>query len=336
MREALREARKGLGFTSPNPAVGALLVRGNKIVARGHHRQAGAPHAEIECLQHGKVPAGATLYVTLEPCSTVGRTGACVEEIVRQGVSSVVIGTIDTNPDHRGRGITLLEKAGIKVRSGVLADECTVLNESFNKWISTGYPFVIAKCGMGLDGRLSRRHGEPRWLTDSAARRHSHGLRAVVDAILIGAETLRADDPRLTIRHGKNRHQPWRIVLTRSGKYRRSSKVFTDRSAGRTIVYKDKLLKTVLADLGKRNITSVMIEGGGNVLGQALDGGLVDKVQIYLGPILTGGPVPAFSGQGANTPQDGFHLERISYERLGQSLCVIGYPKKGAGTARII
>src|SRR5262249_48862804 len=145
MREALREARKSLGQTSPNPAVGAILVLNNRILSRGHHRRAGLPHAEVECLRKYKhrIPANAVLFVTLEPCSSVGRTGACTNEIVRAGIRSVVIGTTDPNPRHRGRGIEILQNAGIEVRTGVLAEECARVNEAFNKWIATGIPFVI-------------------------------------------------------------------------------------------------------------------------------------------------------------------------------------------------
>src|SRR6266446_6832709 len=194
MRAALREARRGLGLTSPNPAVGAVLVRGGKIIARGHHRKAGAPHAEIECLRNfkGTVPKDAILYVTLEPCSTTGRTGPCTNAIIKAGVRRLVVGATDPNPLHAGDGIALLRKAGLEVRTGVLADECSALNEAFNKWITTGRPFVIAKCGMSLDGRLSRPPKESRWITSGAARRQARQLRARVDAILIGAETLRA------------------------------------------------------------------------------------------------------------------------------------------------
>src|ERR1041384_3859884 len=185
MRVALREARKGCGRTSPNPAVGAVLVHRGKIIGRGYHRQAGAPHAEVECLRcvFSGVPVGSTLYCTLEPCSTEGQTGPCVDEIIRRGVKTVVIGAIDLNPHHQGRGVLRLRDAGIKVRTGVLADESSALNEAFNKWIVTGRPFVIAKCGMSLDGRLTRRPGESRWITTPNARRHAHRLRELVDAI---------------------------------------------------------------------------------------------------------------------------------------------------------
>jgi diaminohydroxyphosphoribosylaminopyrimidine deaminase/5-amino-6-(5-phosphoribosylamino)uracil reductase len=175
-----------------------------------------------------------------------------------------------------------------------LADDCARLNEAFNKWIVSRRPFVIAKFGMSLDGRLTRRPNEPRWITDFAPRRDAHQLRAQVDAILVGAETVRADNPRLTIRGTHHARQPWRVVLTRSGNLPRRARLFSDRLAARTLVYKRKSLTAILQDLGERNVTSVLIEGGGDVLGQALDARLIDKVQPYLAPLLTGGPVIAF------------------------------------------
>lgn len=330
MHAALREARQGLGHTSPNPTVGAVLVSGGKIVARGHHRQAGKPHAEIECLARFKkgVPPGSTLFVTLEPCSSQGRTGPCTEAISRSGIKSVVVGAIDPNPKHEGQGLERLRSAGIEVRSGVLADECAALNEAFNKWIVTGRPFVIAKCGMSLDGRLTRRPGEPRWITDAAARRDAHQLRAMVDAVLIGAETLRQDDPRLTVRGVRGAKQPWRVVLTCSGQFPRGARLFRRGMAKRTLVYKNKSLEAVLVDLGKKNITSVLIEGGGDVLGQALDQRLIDKVQIYLGPILTGGPIVAFGGNGASATAEAAKLQCVSFERIGRCVRVNGYFRK--------
>jgi diaminohydroxyphosphoribosylaminopyrimidine deaminase/5-amino-6-(5-phosphoribosylamino)uracil reductase len=329
MRAALREARKGLGRTSPNPAVGAVLIAGDKIIARGHHRKAGGPHAEVECLRHfGDVPpAEATLYLTLEPCSTLGHTGACTEKIIQSGIKAVVIGAIDVNPRHSGRGVKILQEAGVEVRVGILADECATLNEAFNKWITTGRPFVIAKCGMSLDGRLTKPPGETRWITGPAARRHAHALRAQVDAIIVGAETVRADNPRLTLRGVRGVKQPWRVILTRSAKLSPMARVFRDRFAERTLVYRRRRLESVLDDLGRKNITSVLIEGGGEILSQALDGALIDKVQVYLGPIMTGGPVVAFAGRGAADTRHAVHLERVSYTRVADNVCVIGYPQ---------
>jgi diaminohydroxyphosphoribosylaminopyrimidine deaminase/5-amino-6-(5-phosphoribosylamino)uracil reductase len=328
MRAALNEARKALGQTSPNPAVGAVLVINNRIVAKGHHREAGRDHAEIECLRNfgPPVPARATLYVTLEPCSTAGRTAPCTDAILSARVKNVVVGATDVNPRHSGKGIVELRNAGVRVRGGILAEECTRLNEAFNKWIVTERPFVIAKCGMSLDGRLTRPPNESRWITGGDARSDAHQLRTRVDAVLVGAETIRTDNPRLTVRGVRAARQPWRVVLTRSGELPRHARVFTDRFAARTLIYRRKSLASVLKDLGKRGITSVLIEGGGEILGEALDKRLIDKVQIYLGPILTGGPVVAFPGEGAGETTDSLRLREIEYQQIGETVCIRGYP----------
>ena len=332
MRAALNEARKALGQTSPNPAVGAVLIINNRIVAKGHHREAGRDHAEIECLRDfgAPVPGRATLFVTLEPFSTAGRTAPCTDAIISAGVKNVVVGAIDVNPRHSGEGIMQLRNAGVNVREDVLAEDCARLNEAFNKWIVTGRPFVIAKCGMSLDGRLTRPAVEPRWITGPSARRHARELRAHVDAVLVGAETVRADNPRLTVRGAHRGRQPWRVVLTCSGKLPRRARLFSDRLAARTLIYKAKSLAGVLKNLGKRGVTSVLIEGGGDVLGQALDARLIDKVQLYLGPILSGGPVIAFPGRGANNAANAVRLGRVSYQHIGQSVCITGYPERPA------
>src|SRR4029434_2712692 len=263
MRAALAEARKALGRTSPNPAVGAVLVVDNQIVAKGHHREAGRDHAEVECLRNfaGPVPARGTLYGTLEPCSTEGRTAPCTDAILKAGVRNVVVGAMDVNPRHSGKGVAQLRNEGISVREGVLADDCAQINEAFNKWIVTGRPFVIAKCGMSLDGRLTRPAGESRWMTGGSVRRHAHQLRARVDAILVGAETVRADNPRLTVRGVRGARQPWRVVLSCSGKLPQRAHLFSDRRAARTLIYRRKSLAAVLKNLGEREVTSVLIEG---------------------------------------------------------------------------
>lgn len=329
MRAALNQAKKALGQTSPNPAVGAVLVIDNAIVSKGHHRGAGHDHAEVECLRNfdARVPARATLYVTLEPCSTEGRTAPCTDAILQAGVRNVVVGTIDVNPRHSGKGIVQLRNAGIRVRTGVLGEDCAQINEAFNKWIVTGRPFVIAKCGMSLDGRLTRPPGESRWITERSARRHAHQLRAQVDAILVGAETVRVDNPRLTVRGVRGARQPWRVVLTRSGKLPRSAHLFSDQLAGRTQTYQRESLAGVLENLGKRCVTSVLIEGGGETLGQALDARLIDKVHLYLGPMLTGGPIVAFPGRGAKNAANALRLRNVSYRQIGQSVCITGHPE---------
>lgn len=322
MRRALGEAQKGLGSTSPNPAVGVVFVRNGKIIARGHHRRAGLAHAEIECLRNVANVRNGTLYVTLEPCSTAGRTPACTDYILSRAIGRVVIGTTDPNPRHRGRGIQLLRDAGVDVTVGVLEQECRDLNETFNKWIQIGEPFVIAKCAMSLDGRLTR--ADSRWLSSPQSRRHAQNLRAGVDAILIGAQTLRRDDPRLTVRLRRKRLQPWRVVLTRSAKLPRGARIFNDRHRDRTLVYKNKSLRFVLRDLGRREITSVLIEGGSDILSQALDQRLIDRIHIYLSPLFTGGNILAFSGNGARATNESLQLHAIKYKRIKNDVCVTG------------
>ncbi len=327
MRVALGEARKALGETSPNPAVGAILTSNGRIISRGHHKGAGQPHAEVECINRLKksVPPNAVLHVTLEPCSTIGRTGACTDAIIGADIRRVVVGAVDPNPEHNGKGIRKLREAGIDVVTGVLAEECASLNEGFNKWITSGLPFVIAKCGMTLDGRLALPPGSGRWVTSPAARRDAQDLRRTVDAIIVGAETVRKDNPRLTIRSGHARRQPWRVVLTKSGKLSRQSNLFQDRYKERTLVYRNQPLEAVLRDLGARGVLSVLVEGGGEILGQMLDRRMIDKVQLYVAPVFAGGPAVAFAGAGAESTQKALRLERISYALIGQVLRVTGY-----------
>lgn len=339
MRLALAEAAKGAGLTSPNPAVGALIVRRGKVIARGFHRAAGLPHAEIEALRHLQKPheaSGATLFVTLEPCSTAGRTPACVEAITGAKMCRVVIGTIDPNPAHAGRAIQILRSAGIEVATDVLAKECRELNPAFNKWIVTGMPFVIAKLGMSLDARISRPAGEGRWITSPAARAQAHKLRAQVDAILIGGGTLRGDDPQLTVRGIKNARQPWRVVVSKSGNLPRTARLFTDQFRARTLVYKGKTLRAVLRDLGRREITSVLIEGGTRMLGEAFDRRLVDRVQFHVAPLLLGGPNLGIGGRGAGKTADSAEVKNVSYRKLGGDLLLTGdvvYPPPAGSPA---
>ncbi|MCE9609585.1 MAG: bifunctional diaminohydroxyphosphoribosylaminopyrimidine deaminase/5-amino-6-(5-phosphoribosylamino)uracil reductase RibD [Chthoniobacter sp.] len=332
LRAALRVAARGVSHTSPNPAVGAVIVRGGRVLARGFHRKAGGPHAEIEALHALKNPAlarGATLYVTLEPCSTHGRTPPCVEAIIRAGFARVVVGAVDPNPAHAGRGLELLRAAGLAVTSGVLENECRELNAGFNKWIVTGLPLVIAKAGMSLDGRLTRPPGEGRWLTSPAARADAMRLRARVDAILIGAQTLRADNPRLTVRGVPGSRQPWRVIVTRSCDLPKRAHVFTDAHRDRTLVFRGQSLRTVLRELGRRGLSSVLLEGGGRVLGDAFDRRLVDRIHFYLAPLLCGGPVPAIGGRGVAATIAAPQLRHPHYQKIGSDLRLtaeVAYP----------
>jgi len=318
MRAALREARKGLGRTSPNPAVGCVIVRGGKIVSRGWHRAAGRPHAEIEALRKLRSARGCEVFITLEPCSTHGRTPPCTEALIAAGVKRVVYGATDPNPAHRGRARALLERAGIRVTEGVLGAECTELNEGWNHWIVTGMPFVIAKCGMTLDGRIDSPPGR-RWLTGEAARRDAMRRRAQVDAILVGAGTVRADNPRLTLRGVRGR-QPRRVVWSRSGQLPADCHLLTDEWRERTEVTRGRSLRQVLRNLGRQGVVQVLIEGGGETLGAALDGGLVQRVEIYVAPLITGGRVPAFGGRGVGSNAAAWHLQNPRYTKIGPDL----------------
>ncbi|MDB6151758.1 MAG: ribD [Chthoniobacteraceae bacterium] len=334
MGAALRAAECGIGLTSPNPAVGALIVRDGKILARGFHRRAGGPHAEVEAiaaLKKADTALGATLYVTLEPCSTYGRTPPCVEKIIGAGFAKVVIGAIDPNPKHAGRGVGLLQAAGIEVISGVLKAECDALNAAFNKWIVTQMPLVIAKAGMSLDGRLARPPGEGQWLTSESSRADAMELRARVDAILVGANTLRLDNPCLTVRGIPGARQPWRVVVAGKSDLPKNAHLFTDEHKERTLVYKEQTLRAVLRDLGQRQVTSVLIEGGMRVLGEAFDKALVDEVRFYVAPLLCGGPVVAIGGRGAGSTLGSVQLREVSYKRIGNDLCLSGraeYPPR--------
>ena len=323
MRLALREAARGVGCTSPNPAVGAVIVKGGRVIAKGWHRCAGGAHAEIEALRALKKPdlaRGATIFVTLEPCCTHGRTPPCTDAIIGAGIARVVTGATDPNPRHAGRGFAVLKKAGVTVTEGILAEKCAALNAGFNKWITTGMPLVIAKAGFSLDGRLTRPPGEGAWLTSEQSRADAMRLRATVDAILVGAGTVRADNPHLTIRGmSGERRQPWRAVLTRSGHLPQDAHLFSDAHRGRTLVFRGKSLRAVLRDLGKRGCTTVMIEGGGKILGAAFDAGLVDRVQFYLAPLLCGGP-DVIGGSGAGSTRESPGLENVSFRKIGPDI----------------
>ena len=231
----------------------------------------------------------------------------------------MVVGAVDPNPSHAGRGLERLRSAGIEVISGVLAEEAAALNAAFNKWIVTGLPLVIAKCARSLDGRITRPPGEGQWLTSEAARADAHKLRGQVDAILIGAGTLLEDNPRLTVRGVRNARQPWRVVLAGTRPLPDAAHVFTDEFHDRTLVYKKRTLPWVLRDLGKRGVTSVLIEGGARVLGEAFRRELVDRVHFYVAPLLTGGPKFAIAGN-----KRSIAIENPRYRRVGPDLLMTG------------
>lgn len=321
MRMAISEALRGK--TAPNPRVGAVVVRNGKTIASGFHRRAGQPHAEIEAmraLESASLARGATLYVTLEPCSTEGRTPPCTQAIIAAGFSRVVYGATDPNPSHAGAAKKILENAGIAVVTGVLEEECAALNSAWNKWISTGLPFVTVKAGMSLDGRISS-PPDRRWITCQDSRADAMHLRATHDAILVGGETVRADNPRLTLR-GVPGHQPLRVVWTRSGELPADAHIFTDRHPTR--IFRKVSLRQCLKALAGDGIQSVLIEGGGRVHGEAFDRQLVDRAVVYVAPILLGGPTPAVGGRGVGDPKRAPVLDPVEYTPIGADLKISG------------
>jgi diaminohydroxyphosphoribosylaminopyrimidine deaminase/5-amino-6-(5-phosphoribosylamino)uracil reductase len=326
MRLALKEARKGFGNTSPNPAVGAVLVKNGRVIARGWHRAAGCPHAEIEALRALKKPSaakGATIYITLEPCSTHGRTPPCSAAIIESGITRVVYGARDPNPKHAGRADEILRQSGIEVVSGVLEAECESLNRAWNKWIRTGLPYVIAKTGMSLDGRIGSPKGR-RWITSEASRKDAMKIRAASGAILVGAETVRTDNPSLTVRNIPVKQQPLRVVWSRSGNLPPDCHLLSDEYKERTLVFQGKSLKEVLLDLGQRGVEQVLIEGGGRTLGEAFDEGLVDRVVFYVAPLLIGGETPSVAGSGAADNETAIRMAEPSYKRIGDDIRIEG------------
>lgn len=335
MRVALMEGQKGIGLTAPNPAVGAVIVKEDREIARGWHQKVGSPHAERDALSklNPGEARGATIYVTLEPCSTVGRTGACTDALLDAGLAKVVYGARDPNPNHVGRADQILRGAGIEVIAGVLEDECVHLVRGFAMVQTSGRPWVIAKTAMSLDGRITRPPGEGQWLSGPLAREQVQKLRGEVDAIMTSGTTVRQDDPALTLRSAeipKEKQQPWRVVMTRSEWDRSSYQLFQDSFKQRTLVFQNEpqydVLRTLASD---RGVNRVLLEAGGSLVGSFLDEGLIDEWVIYLAPMVTGGPSPAIGGQGSARLEDRFGLKNITIEQVGEDLCARGLTNRG-------
>lgn len=330
IREALKEARRGVGLTAPNPPVGSVIVRDGIELARGWHRRAGTPHAErnaLAALATGEAE-GATAYVTLEPCSTHGRTGACTAALIDAGISRVVYGARDPNPAHVGGADEVLQKAGIEVRSGVCNEECLHLIRGFTMVQKNGRPWIIAKTAMSLDGKITRPPGEGQWLSGPEAREEVQLLRAEVDAIMTSGETVRRDDPALTLRSpsiSPAKEQPWRIVLTNKVIQQADYQLFNDNYAEKTLVFRNRNLNEILNQLAiDQSVNTVLLEAGGKLLGAFHDAGLIDEWVIYLAPMVTGGPSPAVGGEGAASLEERLSLKEVSIHQVGNDLCARG------------
>ena len=332
MREALALARLGWGSTNPNPMVGCVIVRDGAVLGRGFHRRAGEAHAEINALsdaaRRGCDVRGATLYVTLEPCCTAGRTPPCTDAIIRSGVAKVVVGALDPNPQHAGRGLALLEAAGVAVVRGVENGDCCELNRHFFRWITSGKPFVILKMAMTLDGKIATPEGESRWVTGPEARRRVQQLRRLADAIMVGGNTVRRDHPLLTVRDPEDwPRQPRRIVVSSTLRERDLEEYFPDGRAEVVALPDAAAWDAYLRRLGAQECSTLLIEGGGELAAAAVRAGAVDMVEFHIAPKLLGGraSIPVLGGEAPAGMDAALPLRHVTVKQYGDDLAVSGY-----------
>jgi diaminohydroxyphosphoribosylaminopyrimidine deaminase/5-amino-6-(5-phosphoribosylamino)uracil reductase len=353
MKRALDLARKGVGYTNPNPLVGAVIVKDGRIIGEGYHEIYGGPHAEINAFDNATEDVcGATIYVTLEPCSHFGKTPPCAEEIVRRGIKKVVIAMLDPNPLVAGKGIKILEDNGIEVITGVLQEESRNLNEIFLKYITTNLPFCMLKTAMTLDGKIATRTGDSQWITNEASRAYVHTLRHRFSAIMVGIGTVLQDNPYLNTRLPDCKcSDPIRIIVDTNAKIPLEANVLNGNSSAGTILAttelasKEKLtllerkgisiitaplnnnqvdLNFLIKTLGERKIDSVLLEGGSELNFSAINAGIVDKISAFIAPKLIGGneaktPV---GGKGIALMKDAIHLYGIKTLRFGDDIMI--------------
>ena len=327
MRRAVRLAERAWGMTSPNPLVGAVLWRDGEVIGEGWHHRAGLPHAEIEALRSvGGSAAGATIFVTLEPCSSTGRTGPCTEALIAAGIRRVVIGTTDPNPLHAGRGVGILRAAGIDVVTGVEEARCRELNRAFFRWITARRPFVLLKMAQTLDGRIATSSGISKWITGPAARRRVQKLRRWCDAIMVSAETVRLDHPRLDVRTPADwPRQPLVVVARKSTPEAEIRAAFPpERELLTATLDTPDDWRRLLAFLGEREITALLIEGGGELAARALAARAVDRIEFHIAPKLLGGRRSRASVGGPDplTLDDAIRLSSMTCRRCGDDLIV--------------
>ncbi|AKJ02524.1 bifunctional diaminohydroxyphosphoribosylaminopyrimidine deaminase/5-amino-6-(5-phosphoribosylamino)uracil reductase RibD [Archangium gephyra] len=350
MRLALEEAAKGLGRTSPNPVVGAVLVKGGRIIARGYHRRAGTAHAEVVALEAAGAKArGADLYTTLEPCDHYGRTPPCSQAVLDAGVRRVFVGSSDPNPKVNGKGVARLRRAGVEVVTGVLKEEADKLNRPFFKSMSTGLPYVTLKAAVTLDGKLATATGDSRWVTGEQARAWVHRLRDQVDVILVGSTTVQRDNPQLTTRLAEGTGKdPVRVVVDSHLRLSPKLTVFTQRSPARTVVAtledpasrKAKRfaaagaevwrmpakqgrvdLEALLRRLAKEGLNHVLVEGGAEMYGSFLRESLADELLLFVAPKLIGGEGLSWSGSlGVKQMARALTVGKLSFEQVGEDL----------------
>lgn len=359
MKRALELAKKGEGYTGPNPLVGAVIVKDGKIIGEGYHEKYGSYHAEVNAFLNAKEDVkGATMYVTLEPCSHYGKTPPCANKIVEKGIKKVVIAHKDPNDKVAGRGINILKENGIEVVTGVLEEESRKLNEIFLKYITTKLPFSILKTAMTLDGKIASRTGDSKWITNEESRNYVHKLRQKLSAIMVGIGTIIADDPYLTTRlEGVPSRDPIRIVVDTKARIPLEANVLNLNSNARTIVavtelapaeklqkIKDKGgeviitplknnkvdLNYLMKALGEKGIDSILIEGGSELNFSAIEAGIVDKVNAFIAPKIIGGNMAKtpIGGQGIELMKNALILNNIDIQRFGDDLMIEGYIRK--------
>ncbi len=352
MRMALALAEKGKGFTSPNPMVGAVVVKGNRVVGRGYHKKAGSPHAEVIALEEaGSRAKGATLYITLEPCVHYGRTPPCLPRIIRAGIKRVVIAMEDPNPLVRGKGVKTLKEQGVEVVEGVEEEKARLLNEYYLKYITTRTPFVILKWAMSIDGKIATFTGDSRWISGEKARIFVHELRAEVDAVLVGVGTVKRDDPLLNVRLSRRVRQPLRIVIDPRLEIPLKARIFGEEGGKVIIVCKEETgrekhealqrkgaelitfsgerlsISYLLKVLGEREVTSLLVEGGERVFTSFLEERMVDKIYVIVSPLLIGGgssPTP-FGGKGFSRIEECLRLRKVSWKEKEGDFIFCGY-----------
>ncbi|GAA3405334.1 bifunctional diaminohydroxyphosphoribosylaminopyrimidine deaminase/5-amino-6-(5-phosphoribosylamino)uracil reductase RibD [Paenibacillus hodogayensis] len=357
MRLALQLAEKAIGQTGINPVVGCVIVKEGRIVGLGAHLQRGSHHAEVHALlMAGKEAEGATAYVTLEPCSHFGRTPPCADRLIAEKVGRVVVACTDPNPQVAGTGVERLRSHGIRVDVGVLEREARALNEMFNKFIVSGLPFVTLKSATTLDGKIAAKTGDSKWISGESSRARVHMLRHRHQAIMVGVDTVIADDPLLTARLELEAIQPVRLVVDSKLRIPLESRLVKDTSAKTIVLTTNQAsieqmlrlnalgvevikcsdgpqvdLRKAMAILTEREIGSILLEGGGKLNGAMLSAGLVDKVVLFLAPKIVGGAgAPgAFVLDGFERMADAIALERIDIERVGDDCCITGYPSPG-------
>ena len=329
MEAACQEAEKAAGLTSPNPIVGAVAVKNGSIISKGYHKKAGTAHAEVDCLKENIDFKGSTLYVTLEPCSTHGRTPPCTEKIISSKVSKVIIGTLDPNPEHAGVAVRILKDAGIEVEHGILKERCWNLNLPFFKWIQTKKPFVILKMAMTLDGKIATKNGQSQWITGAEAREEVQNLRKKSDAIMVGGETVRLDNPSLKVKEESFEAQPQRFIWSSQSEWDKSLKCFKkDGKTAKVVKPKNQSeWNDFLSELGKEEITSILVEGGGELAANILAADVVDCIKFFIAPkILMGKDSrPVIGGSSPTSLSEALQLKNVTTKKYGDDILISGF-----------